>query len=141
MYRLYEVLKLAAKWYPDKKFAHAMRVASYAVDQPLLEEDPDLLESLFIVGLLHDILEDTKLPQEELYRFSYINQDEYDAIELLTHHKSDCSYEDYIKAIIDSKNQLALLVKRADMKDHLMQSETLSDKLKEKYYPVIKYLL
>jgi len=141
MYRIYKVLKLAADWYPDKKFAHAMRVAAYATDQPLLEDDPEFLESVFIVGLLHDIIEDTKFTLEELYKCSYVYQDEYDAIEILTHHKEDCSYEDYIKQIVDSKSQLALLVKRADMKDHLMQQETLSAKLKEKYYPVIKYLL
>ena len=141
MERILSVLKLASKWYPDKKFFHAMRVAEYATDQPLLQEDPELIESLFVVGLLHDILEDTKLTSDELYKCTYIYQDEYDAIEILTHHKEDCSYEDYIKQIVDSKSQLALLVKRADMKDHLMQSDTLSDKLKEKYYPVIKYLL
>ena len=34
-----------------------------------------------------------------------------------------------------------MAVKRADMKDHLMREATLTEKLKDKYYPEIKNLL
>ena len=62
------------------------------------------------------------------------------AITLLTHSK-EITYKDYIEQIVSSKNLYAIIVKRADMKDHLMQTETLTDKLREKYFPVLGMLM
>ncbi len=119
-----------------------MRVAKYAMEQPLLSQTEfELRESLYVIGLLHDVLEDTKITPEELHECLYIHENEYEAIKILTHNKKECSYEEYIQKIIDSKNLLAFLVKKADLKDHLMMTDTLTDKLKNKYYPIIKYFL
>lgn len=132
-------LAFAAKWYDEKKLAHAVKVASYAAADPFASEDDR--DSLWAVGLFHDILEDTDCTVEDLREFGELSHWEITPIELLTHHKEDCSYEDYIQAILASKDPFALAVKRADMKDHMMRVDTLTDKLKKKYYPVIKYLL
>ena len=142
MGRVCELIKLADKWYSNKKFRHAIRVAEYAMEQPFLSKTEfELRESLFVVGLLHDVLEDTKITPKEFYECPYIHENEYKAIEILTHNKEKCSYEEYIQKIIDSKNLLAFLVKKADLKDHLTMTDTLTDKLKNKYYPIIKYFL
>lgn len=64
---------------------------------------------------------------------------------LLTHDKENMSYDEYCKRIKDSVNtpagKLAWFVKIADMKDHLNKTDTLTDKLKEKYLSGLRYLL
>ena len=62
------------------------------------------------------------------------------------YHCDHCSfcwddYDEYIHSILDSGDKLAILVKRADMKDHFMQAETLTDKLRDKYLPVVGLFL
>ena len=133
------LMKLAVEYYSEKKLAHAVRVATYAADTPFA--DAATKNSLWAVGLMHDIIEDTSLTYQQLDETKLLNYLELEAVQILTHHKEDCSYEEYIKNIADEGNLLALCVKRADMHDHLNKTETLSDKLKEKYYPVIKYLI
>ena len=70
--------------------------------------------------------------------------DEYlkESIGLITR-KKNVSYIEYIKNI---KENMVLYpevywVKIADMKDHLAQTDTLTDKLKEKYIEALPYLL
>ena len=58
-------------------------------------------------------------------------------VEVLTHDKEAMSYSEYIDLIMDCPLPEAKLVKHADMRDHLRQKETLTPKLKEKYYEVI----
>ena len=52
-------------------------------------------------------------------------------------------YIKYIKKIRDYSDTKpeAYWVKMADMKDHLSQTDTLTDKLKEKYLTALPYLL
>lgn len=134
-----KALKLAEKVYPKKKLQHAVRVANYAVEIAELDKrsgtKPYLVSDyVFTVAILHDVVEDTDVP------LGYI-QEEFDvyvseAVELLTK-PEDVSYVDYIVNLLDSGDILAYWVKKADMKDHIAQAETLTDKLKEKYLPVL----
>ena len=69
-----------------------------------------------------------------------LGYDLFSSVLLLT--KCDTiSYHDYILDIVASDDDVAYLVKKADMKDHLTQVDTLSDKLKEKYLPEIHYFI
>ena len=56
----------------------------------------------------------------------------------LTHY-NDESYEEYINNLFKNGSQCAILVKKADMRDHLIKKETLTPKLKEKYSSVAHY--
>ena len=134
-----KLMKLAVKWYPEKKLAHAVRVATYAADQPFIDEET--ADSLWAIGLMHDILEDTPLTYQQLNETKLLNSLELEAIQILTHHKEDCPYDEYIRSIAEEGNLFAIVVKRCDMKDHLMLKDTLTEKLQNKYFPVIKYLL
>ena len=70
--------------------------------------------SFSIVGLLHDVLEDTDITlQELLYRFP-MKIDEREALELLTRQKG-ITYDDYIESIASSGNRIAILVKMSDL--------------------------
>lgn len=145
-----KAIALATEWYSKNKLAHSVRVANYAIQEAkLLGYDEEDIEDIFQVAVLHDILEDTECPKDTVLEvLHYYSLKE--ALERLTHQEED-TYEEYIMKLCDNSNvhdesqvkslAYARIIKRADMKDHLMLEETLSDKLKQKYFPVVKYLL
>lgn len=133
-----KMLSLAEKYYKPKSLAHAIRVANYAFqNQQLYDYDVDE-DLLFCIALAHDLLEDTDCTEAEIEKIIDIYG--LNAVKLLTK-DSQITYKDYIENIVNSQNLYAIVVKRADMKDHLSQTETLTDKLKEKYLPVVSMLL
>ena len=92
-----------------------------------------------IIGLLHDILEDTDLAKKDLLEFGFSNEI-VDVIEILTRTK-DKSYNDYIESIILSKNESALYIKKVDM-EHNMDLRRITNiqkkdilRVKNKYKP------
>lgn len=136
----FKALKLALKHYSPSQICHALQVAEYAVEDNSYLASEKELRKLWTIGILHDILEDTDCPVEELK--SILTGFELSTVQLLTHNKREISsYSEYIMKIVKSDNFYAKAVKRADMKDHLSREATLTDYLKDKYYPVIKYLL
>ena len=86
--------------------------------------------SIAIVGLLHDVLEDTYITEQELLRRFPMKIDEIEALELLTR-KDGVSYDDYITSIIKSENKIAILVKFYD----LIHNSSL-DRLREAGVPI-----
>ena len=70
--------------------------------------------STAIVGLLHDIIEDTDITEQELLCRFPMKIDEVEALELLTR-KDGVSYDDYITSIIESGNKIAMSVKLDDL--------------------------
>lgn len=135
--KIARLMELAEKWYPKKKYYHALRVAGFAVAMSQYDSRVDQKDA-FIVGLAHDLIEDTDCSYDELVEI--IGVDLFSSVSILTKDDNE-EYEDYIRDILASNDPLAILVKRADMKDHLTQTETLTDKLKEKYFPVMGLLL
>lgn len=132
----YDTLKFALKYYNSTQLEHVLNVAQLAIEKPT---DRICGRKLWRLSVLHDILEDTSCTREDLK--ALYDEDLIESIVLLTHDKEKESYEDYIIKIFSSDDYNAQEVKRADMKDHLSKEETLSQELKDKYYPVIKYLL
>ena len=84
------------------------------------------------------MIEDTDCPQDKLQEI--LGTDLFSAVVILTKDDKD-DYDEYIHSILDSGDKLAILVKRADMKDHFMQTETLTEKLRDKYLPVVGLFL
>ena len=62
-----------------------------------------------------------------------------EAVVILTR-KADETYFEYIQRIIDSDNKYAYFVKLADISDHLLQIETLTPSLKDRYEKALKML-
>ncbi|MBQ9834274.1 MAG: hypothetical protein IJO33_03690 [Bacilli bacterium] len=96
-------------------------------------------EMRYSVGLLHDIIEDTKITMTDLailgFRESYI-----EAIMLLTKKEFE-TYDEYIDRLISSDNTVVLDIKLADI-THNMNEERLSrlsaiekEKFLKKYIP------
>lgn len=142
----YKAIKAVCdKWYPIKKTEHCASVEAIVMQDAMfltLSEE----QKLFVQALAyaHDVIEDTKCSSDELIACIDIDG-EFERVDflrdliLLTHDKKD-SYYDYIRAIVDSRRCFAIMVKRADMIDHLQRKATLTDKLKKKYIPVIPML-
>lgn len=74
--------------------------------------------SISIVGLLHDVLEDTDITLQELLCRFPMKVDETYALELLTR-KSGVSYDDYIESIANSGNKIAIIVKMLDLEHNI----------------------
>ena len=74
-------------------------------------------EDAKIVGLLHDVLEDTETTREDLLEMGY-SEFTVSTIEILTRGAKE-DYDDYIERIIKSNNKIALEVKLADLKHNM----------------------
>lgn len=134
--QLTKIFNLSAKYYSRKKISHATRVAEYAA---IRAEEIHLNSTrAYIIGLAHDLLEDTECPEEEL--IAAIGETNYNSVVLLTK-SNDQEYKDYIRKIVESKDNYAFIVKQADMKDHMTLSNNLTEKLLNKYVPVLHYFL
>lgn len=110
--------------YPDDIKAHAKRVAYYARKYGTRYE---------LVGLLHDIIEDTCTTLEEL------PVDVRDDVAILTRNPND-TYFDYIRNIKKYGSHRAFMVKLFDIYDHLNQKETLTKSLEKRYLKALEIL-
>ena len=125
--------------YDEKTFQHASRLIDYlAYDLRVLLMNPEQKYNCLAIAIGHDIIEDTDATIEDIKQ--YIPEEVVNAIMLLS--KDDnMTYSEYIKDIIDSDNIYAIIVKQADMYDHMSQTATLTPRLKAKYEPIIPKLI
>lgn len=125
--------------YDEKTFQHALRLIDYlAYDLRVLLMNSEQELNCLAVAIGHDIIEDTDATLEEISE--YLPDDVVDAIMFLSK-DDDMSYPDYIKDIVEIGNTYALVVKQADMYDHISQTATLTPRLKAKYEPIIPKLI
>ena len=81
------------------------------------------------VALLHDCIEDAEYPEEsDKYISQHFPGPIYESIKLLTHDRLEKSYNEYIKDILNSKNELAIVVKYADSFDNSVPTSTMDEK-------------
>lgn len=133
-----EAIRVARKFYVEDTYYHVMRVAAFVTEDNLIPKDRT--EACVALAILHDLQEDTDFNFNT--DFGVINLYIQDCLNLLTKDK-DTAYKDYLKIIKDNYKNYpeAYWVKLADIKDHLTQTETLTDKLKEKYLTGLPNLL
>ena len=129
-------LRMAKKYYKPATYDHAIRVANYVAENKIMPEEK--MDDCIALAIMHDLLEDTEF---DISSFP-MDYNLKDCLEILTK-DAESTYEEYIKHIKDDYpyHPEAYWVKLADIKDHLCQTETLTDKLKEKYIAVMPYLL
>lgn len=70
-----------------------------------------------VVGLLHDILEDTDITPKDLMTFGF-SKDIIKKIELLTREKH-IDYVSYIDHLVESKDENALFIKKIDLENNM----------------------
>lgn len=101
-----------------------------------------------VVGLLHDVLEDTTLTKKDLEKLKY-PKEIIEAVSILTRKKNE-TYSSFIDRIIDSNNIMAIRVKKIDMthnkseerlkKLDKIEAQRLRNKYKNEYIKIEKYL-
>lgn len=125
--------------YSDKTFQHCEMVAYYAVTNPCVkQEDKD---AVFKIAMCHDLLEDTNATVTEICNVTGLKKCFVDEVLSLLTKEHGEDYQTYIKRLRGASNPYAYIVKLADMKDHLLRTDTLTDKLKAKYWAAIPELL
>ena len=135
-----DTIIMCSKYYDIKTLQHCLRVAKYAVENVCLRSDDDR-QIAFIVALCHDLLEDTNISIETIAEVTELNVNFLtNVLGALTRKKSE-TYLDYIKRLKQNQSPYPYIVKMADMKDHLSQKDTLTEKLKEKYWNILPELL
>ena len=129
-YKLAIAKDFARHHLPADKYEHTLRVINYA-----RELQGSCGTDAVVVAALHDVVEDSDVTLDEIEeKFGkYIRN----CVNVLTHEKEFETYPQYIDRVIGSKLPEAIVVKHADMRDHLRQKETLTPRLKEKYFEVI----
>ena len=134
-----KIVELCRDKYDEKTFNHAVRVANFALKNPVaqnLETD-----KLYGLAISHDLIEDTDATYAQISSCLSLNKGYVENIlSLVTKEKGE-DYIEYIKKLRASNDLYAYAIKLADMKDHLLQKDTLTDKLKEKYWNAIPELL
>lgn len=131
-----DALEIAKKYYDEKTFEHAQRVAGYVMGNRAVPER--LQHNCFCLAIMHDLLEDTDYDPSDWP--PYFRKE----LELISKPEG-MDYNKYCKLIHDSadtdEGMCVWFVKLADMKDHLSQVDTLTPRLKEKYLSGLRYLL
>ena len=134
------MLELCNLYYDEKTFEHAKRVANKAEEiTRFFNLSYETYYFIYQLGLAHDLYEDT-----DIKRNTWFDEKFEKNLSLLTREKDE-DYNKYIEKIrLMTKNNPdympAYIVKLADMYDHFIQTETLTEKLKEKYIAAIAYL-
>ena len=88
-------------------------------------------KNYMIIALLHDILEDTEVTIDDLYKAFPYTSDIVNDIVVLTR-KSNEIYFEYIERIMTSAKRV-VVIKYYDILDHLNNKETLKPSLKKRY--------
>ena len=118
---------------PQNKYEHTLRVVKLA--EQIAIRDGANVTMCKVAAYLHDVLEDGDkyfpLDIATIFGFPIL-----EIVESLTHDKENETYEEYIDRIFQGRTE-TIVVKRADMKDHLLQKATLTPKLRDKYINVL----
>ena len=110
---LQDAEQLAYKYFKDKKD----RGGNPYIQHLRFVKNHCMLENSKIVGVLHDILEDTDCSITEL-REVIVDENLIQAIQLLTRKQSE-KYSEYINRIVNSKNINAIEVKLHDLENNM----------------------
>lgn len=127
--QVYKAIELAARyhkecvdWNGSPSIFHVLRVMFSVTPQTYKYQ---------CAAVLHDILEDTNCTEIELSM--YFDKDIVDAVKLLTHSKHEDNnaggYLEYVDSIINSKNKIAIAVKKADLLDNMSGTRVEPDRI------------
>ena len=137
-----KMLEILLRHYTIENYLHANRVSNNILNNLVIPKT--LVDDCYQVAWFHDIIEDSvnqNFLEEDLKQLpAHI----VEAVKILSK-PNEMSYAEYCKQINLATStyagKLAYYVKLADIKDHLSLTDTLTDRLKEKYLNGLRYLL
>lgn len=130
-----KIYSLCEHNYSINAWRHVTSVMEYVKQDLLYRFYPEETRRyLCALAIAHDAIEEKFCTITQLVTLGLYSRD----IRALTRY-DDESYEEYINNLFKNGSQCAILVKKADMRDHLIKKETLTPKLKEKYSSVAHY--
>ena len=149
---LKSVEALCKQNYNEETLRHVYRVADYVLESPLYCELSEVGRDVaYAVALLHDednpdnmvVRQDAEVLVNRIGNMWGGNA--CATLHKLTRKPKE-DYLDYIQRLREGGRNhvydpIAYIVKLADVKDHLRKKDTLTDKLKEKYWEALPYLL
>ena len=135
-----EAKELARHFLDENTYLHSQRVAAFTEENPLIPSA--LKERCIALAWLHDLWEDSTCTSEEILALDS-GQTLVTYMTYITHRIQEKTYEEYIHSIKEIQELYPEVwwVKLADMKDHLSQRETLTQRLKDKYTNALAILL
>ena len=90
------------------------------------------------VALLHDIIEDTVVTVQDLMNMGFSSSVVHSVV-VLTRVASE-TYQEYIERVKTSDDGVSILVKLADLDDHLEDTSAISESLIQRYREAKEYL-
>lgn len=104
---------------------HVQRVVENLTKMPYFIERPTSLQYAQTIAWLHDVIEDTEFVMSDLTEYDVFDRQTLFAVSALTRQKERGTYDDYISHIIGHGDPLVILVKLADLEDHLSETNPL----------------
>ena len=129
------IYKFCENHYNVAAWRHVVSVMEYVKQDLLYRFYPaEARRYLCALAIAHDAIEEGICTDTELQNMGL----KYLDLLALTHAKDE-SYIEYIDYLFNLGSQEAILVKKADIRDHLINKESLTPELKEKYSSVANY--
>lgn len=125
--------------YDAKTFQHCEMVAFYAITSPCATQETK--DAIFKMAMCHDLLEGTDATITEICRVTGLKKGFVESVLRPLTKEDGEDYQIYIKRLRATQNPYVYIIKIADMKDHLLRAQTLTDKLKDKYWKALPELL
>lgn len=129
------IYKFCENYYNVAAWRHVVSVMEYVKQDLLYRFYPEEARRyLCALAIAHDAIEEGICTDTDLCDMGLKL---YDVL-ALTRGKDE-TYIEYIASLFNLGTQDAVLVKKADIRDHLIKKETLTPELKEKYSSVANY--
>lgn len=128
-------LRVAKQYYDKETYEHALRVAGFVADNIAIPKED--MDNCIALAIMHDLLEDTEYKADKSMHY-YLRE----SLKIVTR-DPEMSYFDYIGNIVKCREGFPCVyyVKLADIKDHLLQKETLTDSMRDRYVSALAILL
>lgn len=133
-----QAVVVAAKYHDGQKDLDGKPVLLHPLSVALKGENEDER----IVGVLHDVIEDTSCTFQDLQLLG-ASDSVIETLKLLTHNKGT-SYDDYITMIIRSGNKVAINVKMNDLMHNISRNDESTDRkrnIKAKHMKALHMIL
>lgn len=125
--------------YSVAAWRHVQSVMEYVKQDGLYRFYPDEARRYLCgLALVHDLVDEHICTRDELFAMDFGLAKE-DIINLAGSNGVWSDYEGYIWNLMNFGSECAKMVKKADIRDHLMRRDTLTPELQEKYNSVSHY--